>query len=104
MQPIFDLQPTQTELVLLIFLRLAEDVLIFQTVPNQRRREIMTGLTMNMKGIFSFFMTTLRSSYDTYQQMVRTNVSHNTFMCITTTCCHFDMPRYVSQLGKSNNA
>ncbi|ELU03767.1 hypothetical protein CAPTEDRAFT_151775 [Capitella teleta] len=58
--------PTQTELVLLILLRLAEDVLIFQTVPNQRRREIMQGLTSSLSQLHEYFLRTLDLHFDAY--------------------------------------
>lgn len=57
---------TQTELVLLIFLRLAEDIVIFQNVQNQRRREIHQTLTSSLKDIFPFFLRTLNDQYTQY--------------------------------------
>uniref|UniRef100_A0A8B9JMA1 Exportin 5 n=1 Tax=Astyanax mexicanus TaxID=7994 RepID=A0A8B9JMA1_ASTMX len=48
---------TQTELVMLILLRLAEDVITFQTLPTQRRRDIQQTLTQNMGNIFTFLLT-----------------------------------------------
>lgn len=47
----------QTELVLLIFLRLVEDVALLQTIEsNQRRKDIYQALTVNMTEIFAFFL------------------------------------------------
>lgn len=47
----------QTELVLLIFLRLVEDVALLQTLEsNQRRKDIYQALTVNMTEIFNFFL------------------------------------------------
>uniref|UniRef100_A0A1B0D7F5 Uncharacterized protein n=1 Tax=Phlebotomus papatasi TaxID=29031 RepID=A0A1B0D7F5_PHLPP len=47
----------QTELVLLIFLRLVEDVALLQTMESsQRRKDIYSALTANMTEIFDFFM------------------------------------------------
>ncbi|XP_055372333.1 exportin-5 [Condylostylus longicornis] len=47
----------QTELVLLIFLRLVEDVALLQTIEsNQRRKDIYAALTSNMSEIFEFFL------------------------------------------------
>ncbi|GAB0099470.1 Exportin-5 [Sergentomyia squamirostris] len=47
----------QTELVLLIFLRLVEDVALLQTMESsQRRKDIYSALTANMSEIFDFFM------------------------------------------------
>lgn len=49
--------PAQTELVLLVFLRLVEDVALLQTIEsNQRRKDIYQALTVNMTEIFSFFL------------------------------------------------
>lgn len=46
-----------TQIVLHVFLRLAEDVAILQTLENnQRRKDINQGLTSNMSEIFAFFM------------------------------------------------
>ncbi|KAK9964002.1 hypothetical protein ABG768_005210, partial [Culter alburnus] len=44
----------QTELVMLVLLRLAEDVMTFQTLPTQRQREIQHTLEENMDSIFTF--------------------------------------------------
>ncbi|KRT83706.1 hypothetical protein AMK59_3253 [Oryctes borbonicus] len=47
----------QTELVLLVFLRLVEDVALLQTLEsNQRRKDIYQALTTNMAVIFAFFL------------------------------------------------
>lgn len=47
----------QTELVLLVFLRLVEDVALLQTIEsNQRRKDIYQALTVNMTEIFNFFL------------------------------------------------
>lgn len=49
--------PTQTELVLLVLLRLVEDVALLQTLEsNQRRKDIYQALTTNMAVIFEFFL------------------------------------------------
>ncbi|XP_067636787.1 exportin-5 [Eurosta solidaginis] len=46
----------QTELVLLVFLRLVEDVALLQTIEsNQRRKDMYQALTNNMNDIFDFF-------------------------------------------------
>lgn len=48
---------SQTELVLLIFLRLVEDVALLQTIEsNQRRKDMYQALTNNMSDIFEFFL------------------------------------------------
>ncbi|XP_033734576.1 exportin-5-like [Pecten maximus] len=52
--------PTQTELVLKTYLRLAEDVVVFQTIPAARRRSVMQGLTANMGDLFQLFITLLQ--------------------------------------------
>lgn len=47
----------QTELVLMVFLRLVEDVALLQTIEsNQRRKDIYQALTTNMSVIFEFFL------------------------------------------------
>ncbi|XP_003789268.1 exportin-5 [Otolemur garnettii] len=65
---------TQTELVMFILLRLAEDVVTFQTLPPQRRRDIQQTLTQNMEKIFTFLLNTLQENVNKYQQ-VKTDTS-----------------------------
>uniref|UniRef100_A0A8C0J4Q6 Exportin-5 n=1 Tax=Chelonoidis abingdonii TaxID=106734 RepID=A0A8C0J4Q6_CHEAB len=60
---------TQTELVMFILLRLAEDVVTFQTLPAQRRRDIQQTLTQNMEKIFSFLLSTLQQNVNKYRRM-----------------------------------
>ncbi|GAA6098173.1 exportin-5 [Tachysurus ichikawai] len=60
---------TQTELVMLILLRLAEDVITFQTLPHQRRRDIQHTLTQNMDSIFNFLLTILQQHVDEYRNL-----------------------------------
>eukprot|EP00066_Takifugu_rubripes_P012336 XP_011601602.1 PREDICTED: exportin-5 isoform X1 [Takifugu rubripes] len=60
---------TQTELVMLILLRLAEDVIFFQTLPAQRRRDIQQKLTQNMDSIFRFMMTILRANVEELRKL-----------------------------------
>ncbi|XP_055018954.1 exportin-5 [Boleophthalmus pectinirostris] len=59
----------QTELVMLILLRLAEDVITFQTLPTQRRRDIQQTLTQNMDSIFSFMMAILHMNVEDYRRV-----------------------------------
>uniref|UniRef100_A0A4W3GQ55 Exportin 5 n=1 Tax=Callorhinchus milii TaxID=7868 RepID=A0A4W3GQ55_CALMI len=51
---------TQTELVMLILLRLVEDVVTFQTIPAQRRKDIQHALTQNMSQLFGFLLDILQ--------------------------------------------
>lgn len=67
---LLDFQETQTELVMFILLRLAEDVVTFQTLPHQRRRDIQQTLTQNMEKIFSFLLNTLQENVNKYRLMV----------------------------------
>uniref|UniRef100_A0A8D2IW44 Exportin-5 n=1 Tax=Varanus komodoensis TaxID=61221 RepID=A0A8D2IW44_VARKO len=60
---------TQTELVMFILLRLAEDVVTFQTLPAQRRRDIQQTLSQNMEKIFSFLLNTLQQNVNKYRRM-----------------------------------
>ncbi|XP_070696536.1 exportin-5 [Pempheris klunzingeri] len=59
----------QTELVMLILLRLAEDVITFQTLPTQRRRDIQQTLTQNMESIFTFMMAILQVNVEDYRKL-----------------------------------
>ncbi|KAI1886356.1 hypothetical protein AGOR_G00213180 [Albula goreensis] len=61
----------QTELVMLILLRLAEDVVTFQTLPPQRRKDIQQTLTQNMESVFSFLLTILQRNVDEYRRLKR---------------------------------
>ncbi|XP_023119664.2 exportin-5 [Amphiprion ocellaris] len=58
----------QTELVMLILLRLAEDVITFQTLPSQRRRDIQHMLTQKMENIFSFMIAILHINIEDYRK------------------------------------
>uniref|UniRef100_A0A3B3TZY2 Exportin 5 n=1 Tax=Poecilia latipinna TaxID=48699 RepID=A0A3B3TZY2_9TELE len=66
----------QTELVMLILLRLAEDVITFQTLPSQRRRDIQQTLTQNMDSIFSFLLTILHINVEDYRKLVSEAKAH----------------------------
>ncbi|XP_005666094.2 exportin-5 [Sus scrofa] len=68
---------TQTELVMFILLRLAEDVVTFQTLPPQRRRDIQQTLTQNMEKIFSFLLNTLQENVNKYQQVKTDNAQES---------------------------
>ncbi|OCT77469.1 exportin-5 isoform X2 [Xenopus laevis] len=59
----------QTELVMFILLRLAEDVVTFQNLPPQRRRDILTTMTQNMNVLFAFMLNILQQSVQQYQHL-----------------------------------
>ncbi|KAM4692893.1 exportin-5 isoform 2-T2 [Discoglossus pictus] len=59
----------QTELVMFILLRLAEDVVTFHTLPTQRRRDIQSTMTQNMDKLFAFMLNILQESVRAYQQL-----------------------------------
>uniref|UniRef100_A0A8C1F0X4 Importin N-terminal domain-containing protein n=1 Tax=Cyprinus carpio carpio TaxID=630221 RepID=A0A8C1F0X4_CYPCA len=61
----------QTELVMLVLLRLAEDVITFQTLPTQRRRDIQHTLTQNMDSIFTFLLGILQLHVNEYKKMAK---------------------------------
>uniref|UniRef100_A0A672NKI2 Exportin 5 n=1 Tax=Sinocyclocheilus grahami TaxID=75366 RepID=A0A672NKI2_SINGR len=61
----------QTELVMLVLLRLAEDVITFQTLPTQRRRDIQHTLTQNMDSIFTFLLGILQLHVNEYKKMIK---------------------------------
>lgn len=57
----------QTETVMLVILRLVEDVAVFQTLEQaQRRKEIYQALTSNMEEIFQFLLQLLERHYQAY--------------------------------------
>ncbi|KAK4329340.1 hypothetical protein Pmani_000289 [Petrolisthes manimaculis] len=62
--------PTQTELVLLVFLRIAEDVATLQNLESsQRRRDLYQAMTLNMDSMFGFFLSLLEDHYIHYQDL-----------------------------------
>ena len=62
---------SQTEVVLLVFLRLVEDVVLLQTLEsNQRRKDISQALTANMAEIFLFFRTLLEDHCSAFQKHI----------------------------------
>ncbi|XP_070377892.1 exportin-5-like [Dermacentor albipictus] len=60
---------TQKELVLLTFLRLAEDVVDLQTVQGQRRRDLYQALVGNLSAICGFLVRTLDTHYSRYRDL-----------------------------------
>lgn len=63
---------TQTELVLLVFLRLVEDVALLQTLEsNQRRKDIYQALTANMAKIFTFFLRLMEQHFTEFQKKTK---------------------------------
>lgn len=60
---------TQKELVLLCFLRLAEDVVGLQTVEGQRRRDLYQALVANLADICGFLLATLNTHYTRYREL-----------------------------------
>ncbi|XP_035229722.1 exportin-5-like [Stegodyphus dumicola] len=57
---------SQTELVLLVFLRLAEDIVQFQNIPEQRRKEIYKTLCSHLNELFAFFLKTVSENCNKY--------------------------------------
>lgn len=55
---------------MLILLRLVEDVVTFQTIPAQRRKDIQHALTQNMMQLFSFLLDILQEHTQNYKQLV----------------------------------
>uniref|UniRef100_A0AAY4D9F0 Importin N-terminal domain-containing protein n=1 Tax=Denticeps clupeoides TaxID=299321 RepID=A0AAY4D9F0_9TELE len=76
METLTSLGDAQTELVLLILLRLVEDVITFQTLPTQRRRDIYLALTQHMDSIFSFLLNILQQHVDDYRRLVSVHMFH----------------------------
>uniref|UniRef100_A0A8C7TC97 Importin N-terminal domain-containing protein n=1 Tax=Oncorhynchus mykiss TaxID=8022 RepID=A0A8C7TC97_ONCMY len=71
MEALTSVGEAQTELVMLILLRLAEDVITFRTLPTQRRRDIQQTLTQNMESIFSFLLAILQLHVDEYRKLAK---------------------------------
>ncbi|XP_061424287.1 exportin-5 [Lethenteron reissneri] len=60
---------TQAELMLLVLLRLAEDVVAFQALPQQRRRDIMQALTHKNVMLLGFLLDILIEHSNKFQQL-----------------------------------
>lgn len=58
----------QAEIVLLILLRLTEDVAVFQSVDSSRRKDLYQALTANMGDIFDFLSQLLQIEVQTFQK------------------------------------
>lgn len=54
----------------MIYLRLVEDVVVFQNLPSQRRREVFQGLTANMADLFELFITLLEQNSSALEEKV----------------------------------
>ncbi|GFT55069.1 exportin-5 [Nephila pilipes] len=65
---------TQKELVLLIFSRLADDIVQFQNLPEKRRKEIYTSLCSCLRDLFEFFLRTLFDNSEKYLTNKKLNV------------------------------
>ncbi|CAG9856617.1 unnamed protein product [Phyllotreta striolata] len=73
---------TQTELVLLVFLRLVEDVALLQTLEsNQRRKDIYHALTANMAVIFEFFLRLIELHVGQFRLHSESNVTKANAHC-----------------------
>ncbi|MPC27849.1 Exportin-5 [Portunus trituberculatus] len=88
--------PTQTELVLFVFLRIAEDVATLQNLEsNQRRRDLYQAMTANMESVFGFFLSLLEENYTQYKAHVGQQDS-------VTALCHCRVMQIVSRKGKAD--
>ncbi|XP_030378650.1 exportin-5 [Scaptodrosophila lebanonensis] len=67
----------QTELVLLVFLRLVEDVALLQTIEsNQRRKDMYQALNNNMTDIFEFFLRLVEQHVTAFRETTRLGNFH----------------------------
>ncbi|EDV99983.1 GH12609 [Drosophila grimshawi] len=67
----------QTELVLLVFLRLVEDVALLQTIEsNQRRKDMYQALNNNMNDIFEFFLGLVEQHVNAFRETTRIGNYH----------------------------
>ncbi|XP_017870503.1 PREDICTED: exportin-5 [Drosophila arizonae] len=67
----------QTELVLLVFLRLVEDVALLQTIEsNQRRKDMYQALNNNMNDIFEFFLRLIEQHVTAFRETTRLGNYH----------------------------
>ncbi|XP_033112204.1 exportin-5-like [Anneissia japonica] len=64
---------TQCEMVLLVLLRLVEDVVSFQNFDQKRRKDIMAGLQHNMTDLLEFMFGMLQDNCNMYKQAMETN-------------------------------
>ncbi|KAK7075731.1 Exportin-5 [Halocaridina rubra] len=72
-----DKGPTQTELILFVFLRLAEDVVTLQNLEcNHRRRDLYQALAADMDAIFSLLLSYMDNNKNHYAQMMKEGKEH----------------------------
>uniref|UniRef100_A0A8C4QPI4 Exportin 5 n=1 Tax=Eptatretus burgeri TaxID=7764 RepID=A0A8C4QPI4_EPTBU len=62
---------TQTDLVLLVLVRLVEDVICFNLLPTQRRRDIQQALNAQLGKLFEFICHILKHHATIFQHLVR---------------------------------
>lgn len=63
------------QIVLLVLLRLTEDVAVFQSVDTSRRRDLQQALTVNMTEIFEFLTTLLRIQVTAFHERQSTGAT-----------------------------
>lgn len=63
------IQAAKTELVMRILLRLVEDVIMFNTLKPQRRKDIQTALNSAVINIVPFLVETLESNIQAYKSV-----------------------------------
>ena len=56
-----------------VLLRLAEDVVILETLPAQRRRDIVDALNSSLSDIVPFLVKTLETSVANYKEVSVSN-------------------------------
>ena len=61
------LQPLKTELVMRVLLRLAEDVVVFNTLKPQRRKDIQSALNTAVVTVVPFLILTLEENLQLYK-------------------------------------
>ncbi|KAK6632104.1 hypothetical protein RUM44_007134 [Polyplax serrata] len=99
---------TQAETVLLIFLRLCEDVVILQTLESaQRKKDISQALTTNMSDIFSFIIQLITCHVDLFKKAGNLDIANDHYRVVQTglqtLSCFVEWVNY-TYLGNGNNA
>lgn len=69
------------QLILLILLRLTEDVAVFQSVDSNRRKDLQQAITANMAEIFEFLTYLLKVQMTVYHERKLAGSSDAKFNC-----------------------
>lgn len=75
---VYHLQAVQTELVLMVLLRLAEDIITMDNnVQTTRKKQVTQALHSNMGDLFTFFIETLKVNNARLKELVSKHLGNH---------------------------